>query len=95
MTHAWSRTLFGGTVYNLPSRFLEEGSDHFDTIDFNQIAEANDNSEINGSVGQKVEHQKYGIGVITEVQGNEITVEFKDEVGTKYLDVEWAPIKFL
>ena len=45
-------------------------------------------------MGQKVEHQKYVIGVITEVQGNEITVEFKDEVGTKYLDVE-APIKFL
>ena len=34
LTHAWSRTLWGGTVYNLPSRFLEEGSSHFDTVDF-------------------------------------------------------------
>ena len=24
LTHAWSRTLFGGTQYNPPSRFLDE-----------------------------------------------------------------------
>ena len=26
---------------------------------------------------------------------DEITVEFSDDIGTKYLDIEWAPIKFL
>ena len=26
---------------------------------------------------------------------SEITVEFSNDIGTKYLDIEWAPIKFL
>ena len=44
--------------------------------------------------GQKIIHEKYGEGLVLEVQGNEITVQFNDDIGVKYLDVEWAPIKF-
>ena len=33
-------------------------------------------------------------GLVLEVQGNEITVQFDDDIGVKYLDIEWAPIKF-
>ena len=54
-----------------------------------------DEKNNSSSVGQKILHEKYGEGVIKEVQGNEITVEFSDDIGTKYLDIEWAPIKFL
>ena len=94
LTHAWSRTLWGGTVYNLPSRFLEEGSSHFDTVDFSLDTHQKDSTEIEVGTGQKVIHEKYGEGLVLEVQGNEITVQFNDDVGVKYLDVEWAPIKF-
>ena len=95
LTHSWSRTLWGGTVYNLPSRFLEEGANHFITEDYTNEFTNNSDSQNLGEVGKVVIHEKYGEGVIKEVNGNEITVEFSEDVGTKYLDVEWAPIKFL
>ena len=94
LTHAWSRTLWGGTVYNLPSRFLEEGSSHFDTVDFSLDTNQKDSTQIEVGTGQKIIHEKYGEGLVLEVQGNEITVQFNDDIGVKYLDVEWAPIKF-
>ena len=94
LTHAWSRTLWGGTVYNLPSRFLEEGSSHFDTVDFSLDTNQKDSTEIEVGTGQKIIHEKYGEGLVLEVQGNEITVQFNDDIGVKYLDIEWAPIKF-
>jgi len=94
LTHAWSRTLWGGTVYNLPSRFLEEGSSHFDTVDFSLDTNQKDSTQLEVGTGQKIIHEKYGEGLILEVQGNEITVQFNDDIGVKYLDVEWAPIKF-
>ncbi|MDC0077237.1 ATP-binding domain-containing protein, partial [Acidimicrobiaceae bacterium] len=94
LTHAWSRTLWGGTVYNLPSRFLDEGLEHFKTIDFSTEFEKNYSSESNIEIGQIVIHEKYGEGLVREIQGNEITVEFSEDIGTKYLDIEWAPIKF-
>ena len=95
LSHAWSRTLWGGTTYNLPSRFLDEGSEHFETKDFSPDFQVSNEKNNSSSVGQKILHEKYGEGVIKEVQGNEITVEFSDDIGTKYLDIEWAPIKFL
>ena len=94
LTHAWSRTLWGGTVYNLPSRFLEEGSSHFDTVDFSLDSNQKDSTQLEVGTGQKIIHEKYGEGLVLEVQGNEITVQFNDDIGVKYLDVEWAPIKF-
>jgi len=94
LTHAWSRTLWGGTVYNLPSRFLEEGSSHFDTIDFSLDTNQKDSTQLEVGTGQKIIHEKYGEGLVLDVKGNEITVQFNDDIGVKYLDVEWAPIKF-
>ena len=94
LTHAWSRTLWGGTVYNLPSRFLEEGSSHFDTVDFSLDTNQKDSTQLEVGTGQKIIHEKYGEGLVLEVQGNEITVQFNVDIGVKYLDVEWAPIKF-
>ncbi len=95
LSHAWSRTLWGGTTYNLPSRFLDEGKSHYETKDFSQDFEVNNISENTAYKGQKILHEKYGEGIIENVNGNEITVIFKDEIGTKYLDIEWAPIKFI
>ena len=43
---------------------------------------------------KKVIHKKYGTGIVEEVNGNEITVNFGDEHGIKHLDIEWAPIEF-
>ena len=59
LTHAWSRTLWGGTVYNLPSRFLEEGSSHFDTVDFSLDTKQKDSTQLEVGTGQKIIHEKY------------------------------------
>ena len=71
LSHAWSRTLWGGTTYNLPSRFLDEGSNHFETKDFSQEFQESDNQNSSAAIGQKIIHEKYGEGLIKEVQGNE------------------------
>ena len=68
--------------------------EHFKTIDFSTEFEKNYSSESNIEIGQIVIHEKYGEGLVREIQGNEITVEFSEDIGTKYLDIEWAPIKF-
>ena len=78
----------------MPSRFLEEGSSHFDTVDFSLDSKQEDSTHMDVGTGQKIIHEKYGEGLVLEVQGNEITVQFNDDIGVKYLDVEWAPIKF-
>ncbi len=44
--------------------------------------------------GKQVVHEKYGKGIVVEVLGNEITIDFGEEWGIKHLDAEWAPIKF-
>ena len=46
------------------------------------------------SLGKKVIHDKYGSGIVEEVNGNEITVNFGGDHGIKHLDIEWAPIIF-
>ena len=95
LTYSWSRTLWGGTTYNLPSRFIEEGKGFLTNVEIKESYSNNSDNEKNVSVGSKVLHDKYGEGNILEVNGNEITVDFKNEIGIKYLDVEWAPIKFI
>ncbi len=95
LTYSWSRTLWGGTTYNLPSRFIEEGKGFLTNVEIKESYSNNSENEENVSVGSKVLHDKYGEGNVLEVNGNEITVDFKNEIGIKYLDVEWAPIKFI
>jgi hypothetical protein len=34
-------------------------------------------------VNEKVEHISYGIGVVTEEEGNKILVQFKEDIGSK------------
>ena len=95
LTYSWSRTLWGGTTYNLPSRFIEEGKGLLNSVEIKESYSNNVDNEKNLSVGSKVLHDKYGEGSVLEVNGNEITVDFKNEIGIKYLDIEWAPIKFI
>jgi DNA helicase II / ATP-dependent DNA helicase PcrA len=48
--------------------------------------------ELGLRVGDDVEHPKFGEGVIIEIRGgSEATIRFRD-VGTKQLDLAWAPL---
>ncbi|MTV48181.1 DNA helicase PcrA [Heliobacillus mobilis] len=150
LTRAWQRTIFGNTVYNQPSRFLEEiptellleeddrrpstgfatrnrydrGSDgsslqsafstsssqgdaaNADSFDLNksfftpsQRKSAPSDTEATGghfTVGDKVQHGKFGTGVVVKVSGEgenqEVHVAFPQQ-GIKKLLRKFAPLK--
>jgi ATP-dependent DNA helicase UvrD/PcrA len=84
LTHAWSRSLFGQTSYNPPSRFLAEiPSDLLRQVEEDELADAGqgDGSAIRQAVsmgthvsvdvaaGDTVVHDKWGEGVVLTVSG--------------------------
>ena len=107
LTSAWSRTLFGGSSYNPPSRFLKELPEQLmikagkrqrrspvdraaamgptTTVSADQIAP-----------GDRVRHQKWGLGTVREIVGEgdraEAEVMF-DTQGKKRLLLAWAPLE--
>jgi DNA helicase-2/ATP-dependent DNA helicase PcrA len=103
-TSAWSRTLFGATNANPPSRFLKEIPSDLVEVRRDQggpsrrvvrreqdAAEAGDEF----AVGMRVVHPRFGEGRILELAGmpgsQEAMVAF-DESGTKRLVLTYAPL---
>ena len=78
----------------MKSRFLDEAESFFKEISVKNLNTTNTAPIEMGKVGNTVTHEKYGKGTIEEISGNEITIDFGKEWGVKYLDIEWAPIKF-
>jgi len=105
LTHAWSRSLWGGTNYNPPSRFLHEIPEHLVVV-AGEEAEKGETELVRGkagpgpavtvSVGEEVFHERWGRGVVVAVAGQgsnaEVTVHFADE-GQKRLLLAYAPLK--
>ncbi|MGH2697278.1 MAG: 3'-5' exonuclease, partial [Actinomycetota bacterium] len=100
LTHAWSRTLFGASSYNPPSRFLGE-------IPGELVEDLEESGEKGGEVvapgappevsaGDTVVHDRYGEGVVLSVSGAghdaEVVVMFEEE-GEKHLLLAYAPLK--
>ncbi|HEX8099434.1 MAG TPA: DNA helicase PcrA [Actinomycetota bacterium] len=103
LTHAWSRSLFGGSNYNPPSRFLNEIPVHLVTnMEGEQETRGNGNGGRDGGrepipvgAGDTVFHDKWGEGVVISVSGAgeraEATIAF-DDVGEKRLLLAYAPL---
>jgi DNA helicase-2/ATP-dependent DNA helicase PcrA len=107
LTSAWSRTLWGATNYNPPSRFLKEvpselveaaeKRDRFARADAKTgPTHTVSSSEI--SAGDRVRHDKWGLGTVHEVVGGgdraEAVVNFDGE-GRKRLLLAWAPLELV
>lgn len=110
LTHCWCRNLYGRRQNNLPSRFIDEippyllnrpqqspaATTTWGASNHKQRASKKTATAIGYQLGDKVEHQKWGIGVIVSIKGEasdaELTVTFPDQ-GIKKLMVEYAPIK--
>lgn len=93
LTHAASRTLFGGRLSNPPSRFLAD-------LDPALLSGAEPDSQgfdeepryvLELSEGDGVEHQLFGIGKVLAVTGDNATIHFKNS-GTKKLNIAFAPL---
>jgi len=105
LTHADHRTLWGGTSYNPPSRFLDDVPEELVAVHgasragsaARRVRDAEVLS-IGGTefhVGDAVMHTKFGSGTVRELTGEgeraEATVDF-DEHGRKHLVLAYAPL---
>ncbi len=111
LLNAWSRSLWGNLNYNPPSRFLAEipaelvnqanerkPSATAKTVTLPRSRQERELGDPNAfTVGQEVEHAKWGRGTIVEIArspvGVEATVNFPGAGGFKRLDLSLAPLK--
>ncbi len=103
LTHAWSRSLFGGSNFNPPSRFLSEIPPHLVQqikSEPHQPPAASEASRFGHEPaevreGDTVFHEKWGEGVVVAVSGAgqraEATIAFED-VGEKRVLLAYAPL---
>jgi DNA helicase II / ATP-dependent DNA helicase PcrA len=107
LTSAWSRMLFGGSNYNPPSRFLGEIPEGLMEKAGKRLRRsASEMAAANGprttleaeqvGPGDRVRHDKWGLGTVREVVGAgdraEAEVMF-DTQGKKRLLLAWAPLE--
>ncbi|MDP9343734.1 MAG: DNA helicase PcrA [Actinomycetota bacterium] len=101
LCHAWSRTLWGSTSYNPPSRFLSEIPSELLRMVQKEMAPrpgmgVGNRPEPEIGPGDTVVHDRWGEGVVLAVSGAgsdaRATVVFED-VGEKHLALAYAPLK--
>jgi len=100
LTHAWSRSLFGGSNYNPPSRFLSEIPAHLvRSVEGEPVTGQNGSGPgqvpLAVAAGDTVVHDRWGEGVVVSISGAgeraEATIAFQ-EVGEKRLLLAYAPL---
>ena len=102
LTHAWQRSLWGGSNYNPPSRFLREIPEELTRVieggEGEKLAEMvrPKNAALSLAVGDDVFHERWGRGTVVAVSGRgtsaEASVHFESE-GTKRLLLAYAPLQ--
>ena len=107
ITRAWRRKMYGRDSYNSPSRFIDEIPQENIQNDAAKEKQVNMNQDSVPaiapigkdcnflSVGDQVEHKKWGVGCIVAMSGEgnqaEISIAFPN-LGIKKLIAEYAPI---
>lgn len=95
LTHAWSRSLWGGTTYQMQSRFLREIPEEFLKSAPMSIGDTTRNLIVEFTVGDRVFHKKFGEGKVAAIkEPDQITVFFPSE-GEKTLLIGYAPLEKL
>ncbi len=102
LTHAWQRSLWGGSSYNPPSRFLKEIPEGLTRVieggEGEKLAEMvrPKATALSLAVGDDVFHERWGRGTVVAVSGRgqnaEASVHFESE-GTKRLLLAYAPLQ--
>lgn len=88
LLNASKRTIFGETGVNLVSRFINEISEEHLNIDNPKvniskpfIKEDNIDEALEYNIGDKIKHDKYGVGVVVQVEKSIITIAFPHPTG--------------
>jgi DNA helicase II / ATP-dependent DNA helicase PcrA len=105
LTSAWKRMLFGASNYNTPSRFLKEVPAQLLEKAGKRKRTSNAEASWSGrnslspdslASGDRVRHDKWGLGLVREIIGEgertEVDVLFDNE-GAKRLLLAWAPLE--
>src|SRR5881275_1369749 len=108
LTHASSRSLWGGRSYNLPSRFLDELPEQhverdrlrpaswsgYNAPPQSQVAPRDEQPSL--STGDSVRHGSLGEGVVVRIEpGGLVTVRFADDGSERKLMLDYAPLEKL
>ncbi len=94
LTSARSRLLYGNIQSNPSSRFIDDIPDDLQRK-INMFENFSSSEEVKIPVynpGEKVLHDKFGMGIVLNVRGEEVEVVF-EEVGKKVLSAIYAPIE--
>ena len=91
LLNAKKRTLYGKTTMNMPSRCIDEISEDLvesniqktPQINVGNMYESGRNDDLN--VGDRVNHEKYGAGVVVKIDGSLATIAFGHKDGIKQL----------
>ncbi|MDQ3064846.1 MAG: UvrD-helicase domain-containing protein [bacterium] len=102
LLYATSRALYGGVLYNPPSRFLSEIDNTTVSKEQSESFAAPMNSSKSNepryvpemNEGDRVRHNAFGEGVVVEVDGDNVAVHFKTK-GIKKLNVAFAPLEVI
>jgi DNA helicase-2/ATP-dependent DNA helicase PcrA len=99
LTYSVSRLYFGSIQSNLPSRFLTEIPDYllsFVNVSGPNFTEAVPEERLPGNirVGDKIQHESFGVGTVQAVSDDELTVFFPG-MEEKIISTYYAPIKKL
>ncbi len=99
ITFSKSRLLYGDIMYNAPSRFIGEIPQEI--CDGNYFAEKQAGfvgeksyevaSDCNFEVNDIVEHTKFGMGKVTQKEGDILTIQFQN-IGQKRFVASVAPL---
>ena len=93
-----SRMLYGKTMSNSPSRFLADIPAHlvagYENVLASPVTQAVAEESLSGylNVGDRVEHEDFGEGLVTAIDEDEVTVKF-DDFGIKWLSMSYAKLK--
>ena len=87
LVNAKKRMIFGESSYNMPSRFINEIDQNCLNVD-SKVEEKFDKTSmisdtIDYVVGDKVEHDTYGIGIIVSMDKSIVTIAFPHPIGIK------------
>jgi DNA helicase-2/ATP-dependent DNA helicase PcrA len=100
LLYATSRALYGGVLYNPPSRFLSEIDASGSVTETSQpyqpsfATPSEPRYIIELNEGDRVSHQAFGEGTVLEVEGDNVAVHFKNK-GVKKLNTAFAPLEKL